>query len=184
MTKKIIKLERLLTSELANVRYDAAIELAELGIEAVPILSKALRDDRKEVSDDATTGIIVLMNESKDVDKERLREALKPATEYLINIVEGAKISSGARSFDKYIAGAINALKCIGDPIAIPALEKILAKVQDKIEKEGVVYEYVETSSAAGYISTEDEVGHIKSAIEDIRKKRKKDVMKRATNSV
>lgn len=171
MTKKIIKLERQLRSKSENDRYDAACELGELGIEAVPILLKALQDDRKEVSDDATTGIIVLMNESEDVDKEKLREALKPATKFLINMVEGAKISSGVRSFDKYIYGAMNALECIGDPIAIPALEKILAKVQDKIEREGVVYKYAETESIAGYISTEDEVSHIKSTIENIRKK-------------
>ena len=159
-------------SKSGNVRYDAAIKLARLGIEAVPILLKALKDDRKEVYDDATIGIIVLMNESKDIDKERLREALKPATEYLINIVEGAEILTGGRSFDKHIAVAITTLETIGNPTAIPALEKILAKVQNKKRGKGVVREYVETESYAGYISTEDSIYHIESAIKNIRERR------------
>lgn len=172
ISDKLEKLERLLRSKSGNVRYNAAIELAELGIEAVPILLKALKDDRKEVYDDATIGIIVLMNESEDIDKERLREALKPATEYLINIVEGAEILTGVRSFDRHVAAAITTLAAIGDPIAIPALEKILAKVQNKIEEEGVVREYVETGSYAGYASTEDGIYHIENAIKNIREKR------------
>jgi hypothetical protein len=171
MTKKIIEMESLLRSESENVRFNAAHELAELGIEAVPILLKALKDDRKGVSQNAIHGIIMLMNRSEDIGEERLRETLKPATKYLINIVERAKISSGVNSFTEYVSSAIGALGIIGDPIAIPTLKKILAKVQKKIEKEGVSSEYVETESYAGYTSTEEDVYHINHSIEQIRKK-------------
>ncbi|KPL19979.1 MAG: hypothetical protein AMJ92_00565 [candidate division Zixibacteria bacterium SM23_81] len=174
MAKKIIELERKLRSNSANERYLAALELAGLGIQAVPILSKALKDDRKEVYEEATTGIIVLMNESEDIDKEKLLTLLKPATECLINIVEGAKVSRGVHSYSKYVTLAINTLKAIGDPIALPVLEKILAKVKNKLVKQGIVYKYVQTKSIAGYISTDDDIYHIQSAIKAIKNSRKK----------
>jgi len=171
MTKKIIELERLLRSESEDVRYNAVEELAKLGIKTVPILLKALKDDREEVSKDAILAIIMLMNRSKDIDEEKLRETLKPATEYLIQIVKSAKISSGVYPFTEYVSNAISALGSIGDPIAIPTLKTLLVKLQNKIEKEGIYSEYVETSSYAGIASTEDDVFHIEYSIEMIRKK-------------
>ena len=48
---------------------------------------------------------------------------------------------------------------------------RVTCDINNKIEKEGVDSEYVETSSYAGVASTEDDVFHIEYSIEMIRKK-------------
>ena len=171
----MIALEKQLRSEEHNVRISAAQNLAKIGIEAVPILVKTLKDDRKDVFDDAAWGIQTpLMDNRDEMDEEKLHEALIPAIQYLIDIVDRTKISKGASSYDKYVARAIGTLGAIGNPGALPALKKLLAKVQNKIGREGVVREYVNTGIAAGYISTKDDIYNIEIAINAIKEREKK----------
>ncbi len=177
MTNNVADYEKRLRSKSKTVRYDAALEISELGTEAVPILFNALKEDQEEVSQNAIIGIIIWTNRKKDrediddIDEEQIQKALKPITEYLIDIVSRAEISTDIYCYTGYVASAITALGNIGDPVAIPSLKKILGKVQNIIDNEGVDSEYVETNSYAGYYSTEDNVYHIESAIKRIRGK-------------
>ena len=169
-------LERLLRDRNERVRFNAVESLVTVGgLEAVPALIRALKDTRKETYEAAAWGIQVpLMDSAKKIGRDRLREALIPAVEYLIDIVEKAKILKGARSYDRYVVWAIGTLGAIGDPSAIPVLENLLAKLKGKIAAEGAVREYVDTGIAAGYISSSDDINHIESAIKEIRRKRRK----------
>lgn len=167
-------LERLLRDKSEAVRFDAAKKLVDVGgLEAVPALIRALKDSRKEIYDAAAWAIQVplMQHRVKHKGKERLREALTPAVEYLIDMVEKAKILKGVRSYDERVARAIGTLGAIGDPSAIRVLQNLLAKVKEKIATEGEVREYVDTGIAAGYISSLDDIDHIKSAIKEIRRK-------------
>ena len=168
----LIALERLLRSAMGRGKTDAARELVDIGgIDAVPILIGALRDNDPEVRDAAAWGIQVPLMKQRagEIGRDRLRKALIPATECFMSLVEGASVSMGVRSFDRHVARAIGALGTIGDPRAMPTLERMLERVQSKIEKEGVAREYVVTEIAAGHISTQDDISHIESAIENIR---------------
>lgn len=156
------------------VRKDAASAVSEFDVEAVPALLKALKDDNPEVYGTAAWVIGVEIADSGRRMDEKLHKALIPAIQYLIDIVDRTKISKGASSYDKYVARAIGTLGDIGDSSAIPVLEKILTKVQKKVEKEGMVREYVDTGIAAGYISPKDDIYNIETAINAIKEREKK----------
>ncbi len=142
------------------------------GIEAIPSLTRALKDNGTYMVSALALGE-ELMKYRKNMDEERLREALLPANQYLINKIECAEITSGARSYDDSISLAITALKGIGDLSSVPVLESLLNKVKNKIEVEGMVREYVDNGRAVGYISPNDNINHIESAIESIVKREK-----------
>ena len=88
-----------------------------------------------------------------------------------ITVVNSARVLKGAKSFDDDTVRAISTLRDKGDSSAIPALEKLLTKVQKKVEQEGMVREYIDNGIAAGYISTEDDIYHIESAIREIKER-------------
>lgn len=189
MLGQLHHLESPLRDRQERVRFWAAESLVNVGgIEAVPALVRALKDDREEVYNCAAWALGYRLNDRRKrmdhTDEGRLREALVPAVQYLISMLERAEASRGAQTFDEYINRAIGALGTIGDTSAIPVLEKLLAKVRQKVKEEGVVRQYVDTGIAAGYISTEDDIGCIENAIWRIKKREKKRWDKRATNGV
>lgn len=166
-------LERLLREEDERIGIDVAEELVNIGgIAAIPILTNALKDDRT-LKTAAWALAFPLRYKRKQMDEEKLQKALIPAIQYLIGIIEGAKISGGARSFNESVAVAINALGEIGDLSTVTVLESLLEKVKQKIKVEGIIREYVDTGIARGYISTQDDLSHIERAIETIRKREK-----------
>jgi HEAT repeat protein len=139
--------------------------------EGMPILLNALKNENLEIFTSATSGISRVSN-GPEFDRERLRRMLTPAIQHLVNIVEEAEIlESGIRSYDERVAAAILALSSIADLSAIPALEKLLAKVKAKVAAQGVSHEYVNTGIAAGFISSESHVFHIEHTIEEIRRR-------------
>jgi pimeloyl-ACP methyl ester carboxylesterase len=153
------------------VRIAAAEKLAEAGQEGALILIQALKEGDNETYEAAAWGIEVPLVEQGrgGLPKERLHEILRPATEYLIEIVKQAEILKGAAAYDKRVSQAIGALGAIGDPEALPALGDLLARVRGKIEVEGVVRERVHTRETFGWISTEDGLRDLERQIERIK---------------
>jgi hypothetical protein len=88
-----------------------------------------------------------------------------------ITVVNSARVLTGAKSFDDDTVRAISTLRDKGGSSAIPALEKLLTKVQKKVEQEGMVREYIDNGIAAGYISPKDDIYHIESAIKEIKER-------------
>jgi uncharacterized protein YjgD (DUF1641 family) len=149
------------------VRIAAAEKLAEAGEGGVLILMSALKEDDQETYETAVWGIEVPLIEQDrgGLGKERLRQLLKPATEYLIEIVKRAEILNGAAAYGRRVHLAIGMLGALGDPEAQPALGELIAKVRDKIEAQGNVRERVEFR----WISTKDSLRHLERQIEKIK---------------
>jgi len=174
ISTELQRLMRLLRDEKETVRIGAAESLLAMGGKGVPLLIDALKDKNEEVSSAAAWAIKLRLMNREGAEEEELRRALSPAVQYLTKIVEGATIRTGAESYDEYVARAINTLRAIGDPAAIPALLSLLARVEAKIKAQGVVREYVDTGRIRGYVSSEDETLHIRLAVDDIRKRQMK----------
>ncbi len=154
-----------------RVRIAAAEKLAEAGEQGALMLMSALKDEDQATYETAAWGIEVpLIEQGKGgMGGERLRQFLKPATQYLIGIVRQAEILNGAAAYDSRVSNAIGVLGATGDPEALPALEELLAKVRAKIEKDGSVRERVETRERFKWISTEDSARHLERQIKRIR---------------
>ena len=103
---------------------------------------------------------------SFDEEEQRKGEMVE-----VITVVNSTRVLKGAKSFDDDTVRAISTLRDKGDSSAIPALEKLLTKVQKKVELEGMVREYIDNGIAAGYISPEDDIYHIESAIKEIKER-------------
>lgn len=166
-------LERDLFGSLdSRKRSNAAMGIATTGTQSMTILLKAVMSGMSSVCYPAARAINqVLMGEGTKVTKE-IYEALKLANDYLVGIVNEAKVRKGtARSFDDNVSTAIAALGFIGNSSVLPVLEALLLKVREKIEGEGVTHEHVQTGIAAGYISTKDDILHVETAITSIKKR-------------
>ncbi len=167
-------LERLLGEGSERDRIDIADSMVRVGgLEVIPSLVQALQDKNKYKP--ASWAIMVPLIRLRDegrIDEKRSHELLAPAIQYFISIIENATILKGARSYDEYVSLPliIGALGDIGDPSAISPLDRLLAKIKDKVAREGIVREYINTGIAAGYISTQDNISHIEGAINNIRK--------------
>jgi hypothetical protein len=171
----LIALEEILRSG-KNVNTEIVKKIIDIGgIDAVPILLGALMDNNPDVYNAAAWGIQYPLMKIRgvNIDEDKLHKALIPATEYLISIIQGARISKGARSYDNRVAKAIGTLGAIGDTKSIPVLEQILSKIKINIKKYGNIHEYVNTGIAAGYISTQNDISHIETAIEEIKQREK-----------
>jgi HEAT repeat protein len=151
-------------------RIAAAEKLAEAGEQGALVLMLALRESDAQTYETAAWGIeIPLIEQDRGrLGKEKLRELMRPATQYLTDIVWSAAILKGASAYDRRVSYAIGVLGSIGDRAALPALEGLLTKVRRKIEVEGVVREYVETREKLGWVSTDDDLHHLERQIENI----------------
>ncbi len=154
-----------------RVRIAAAEKLAEAGEQGALMLMSALKDEDQMTYETAAWGIEVpLIEQGKGgMGGERLRQFLKPATEYLIGIVKQAEILNGAAAYNSRVSNAIGVLGAVEDPEALPALEELLAKVRAKIEKDGSVRERIETREKFKWISTEDSARHLERQIKRIK---------------
>ncbi len=153
------------------VRIAAAEKLAEAGEQGAFLLMSALKANDQETYEIAAWGIEVPLIEHGRgrLGKEKLRQLLKPSTEYLIDIVKQAQILNGAAAYDRRVSNAIGVLGAVGDPEALPALEDLLARVRAKIKAEGSVRERIETRERFKWISTEDSVRHLERQIKSIK---------------
>ena len=157
-------------STQSSDRSSAAMVLARSGDKGLSILLRALNSDNPGVYFAAARAInFELMKQDKCLDKG-LYESLKPASSYLASIVGKAEASSGsARPYDEQTSSAIASLKFVGNESAVPALETLLNRIQRATGTGGERREYVRTDSAAGFISSNDSVNHVKSAIAAIK---------------
>ncbi len=153
------------------VRIAAAEKLAEAGEQGALLLMSALKASDQDTYEIAAWGIEVPLIEygRGGLEKEKLRQLLKPSTEYLIDIVKQAEILKGAAAYDRKVSNAIGVLGAVGDPEALPALEDLLARVRAKIKAEGSVRERIETRERFKWISTEDSVRHLERQIKCIK---------------
>jgi HEAT repeat protein len=156
----------------SHERSTAAEEIAEIGSQGLPILLEALIKGNINVCYDVAYVIwSVLMKENKEV-LQALYEALKPASERLTKMVSKVKvIEASPRSYSEEVSAAIAALGFIGNSSAIPVLENLLTMIQDKIKTKGKISRYVQTEIASGFISNEDDILHIESAIDEIKER-------------
>ena len=170
---ELIALDTQLRNGSHAVRIAAAEKLAEGGEAGALVLMQALREADSATYEAAAWGIEVPLVEQGrgGMEKDRLRQLLRPATEYLIEIVRKAEILKGASAYNKRVSYATEALGAIGDPTALPALEELLVKVQTKILSEGVVRERIETRETFGWVSTEDSLQGLEHEIGNIRRK-------------
>ena len=167
-------LERLLRDEMEQVRIEAAKALVNIGgLGVVPILIGALKDTREDVYQVAAWGLSFPLMQRRDIEKEKLNQALAPAIQHLVGMIEGANILEGSESFNVKIGQAIQTIGIIGDSSAIPSLQNLLAKVKGKVKAEGMVRKYVNTGIASGYISPQNDISRIESAIAGIREREK-----------
>jgi len=177
MDKNELRLrEKLLADNNKHLRFQAAEQLACSGdLEAIKILVRALMDGRKNTYETATWGLVFVNNQKQEYGEFKLQEIFKPAIRYLTNIVETAEVLRGhtVKSYKQNVVIAVNTLRAIGDVSAISALEKLLVKVQKKIEKYGDAMEWVETESYAGYDTTYNAVQNIEWTIKSIKEREK-----------
>jgi HEAT repeat protein len=164
---RLSDLDTQLRSGSHAVRIAAAEKLAEAGEEGALILMQALKEGDNETYEAAVWGIEVpLIKQSRGgMGKERLRQLLRPATEYLIEIVRRAQVLKGAAAYDLRVHRAAGVLGALGDPEALPALEELIGKVQRKIEAQGNVRE----RAGFRWISTEDSLLHLRRQVDHIK---------------
>lgn len=128
----------LLTDMLRNknefVCLHAAAKLVyTLGTEAVPLLLEVSMDDDEEVAYNAALGFQYYMQKLRE-DDENVHKALIPAIRYFTEIIEKAA-EKGLDTFiltPRRVNSAITALERIGDLSAIPALEKLSARLREE----------------------------------------------------
>ncbi len=144
----------------------AAEMLMSCGSEAIPVLTEALKDDRFEVYNWAAWAL------SMGFREEKYHADLVPAIQYFSETIDNAVIiKNRADSYDPRVRRAVMSLSEIGDLSALPSLENLLNKVQNKIKEVGVIREYVNDGVMGGYYSTNDGLGSIKSAISRIKER-------------
>ena len=168
---KLVALDGLLRNGSHKERIEAAETLAKSGLEGVSILMEAVKDKNQETYEVAAWGIQIplMKHNSEQIGKEKLRTFLAPTTEYLIDVVKQARILRGAKAYNGKVSWAIGTLGAIGDSAALPALEELLAKVQNRKNDDGDVRKYIQTPDVVGFISKQDSIDHLEAAIKDIR---------------
>jgi hypothetical protein len=114
----------------------------------------------------ATNDLRKLVNDVHDfhpeITDDELHQILIPAIRYLVNFLENAKLAShGAYKLSDDVMLAVNTLGSIGDSSAITALERL----RDRLKGTGIERQYVATPTAAGTISSQDEIDQVNDMI-------------------
>jgi HEAT repeat protein len=152
-----------------DVSYRAAEHLVAIGLEAIPILVEGLKHDTRW--DASSWGIIIPLLEHgrSGFDERKLKETLQPAVPLLIDWIKRAHIQKSSLPLGLQVSRAVEALGKIGDVSALSVLENLLLQVNAALGGE-TIKEYVATSLAVGYVSSNSSVKLIREAIENIKR--------------
>ncbi len=156
-----------------NTRCDAASDLlSEGGTEGVRYLVKALKSENENMYNAATWALTYEFNQyKKRMDKNDLQSLLNEIISILNSNVENAKMQSGVNYFDQRTIETLNTLREIGDRSSIPALSTLQIKVKEKLQKEGVRKEHIQTHDYGGTVSSDSNLTEVEDVIASINKR-------------
>ncbi len=160
----------ILNNDNERIRNEAAsCLLKHCGIDGARILIKALNNDNENAYFSAAWAFAYdLQNHKNGMDKNELKIVLNEANDIFIKVVQNSKLISGTLYFNKNLIWALNALREIGNPTAIPVLTILQNRVQEKFNKEGMRKEYIQTRDYGGTISSDSNIDEVKYVIESI----------------
>ena len=149
-----------------------------LGFESIPVITELLADDNFHVMRDAAVALTYpLKGEMKNKNPEELYNALIPTINYLNGIISDAKIiPNNPDCYDGRVSWAVMTLGEIGDQRSESVLKELLEKVNRLIAEQGTCKTFTSAADSggnrmSGYISINDKVSSIKSAIKGIEKR-------------